>query len=1141
MLSGKTRATCHLLAAFLTFLLAPPTQAYDASLIHQREIKSASELDYPPFAVVKKDGSADGFSVELLKAVIREAGLTIHFRVGPWNEIKQDLAQGRLDVLPLVSYSQEREAVFDFTAPYLQMHGTIFVRKGEKSIRRKPDLKDKEVLVMRGDTAHEYAVAEKLTHKLILTDSFAKAMELLSSGKHDAVVVQQLVGLQLIKQLNISNVVDVNTLLDKSLKPKGRPLSGFEQKFCFAVKEENKVLLAHLNEGLAIVNANGTYDKLYDKWFGPIFPPPPIPLVLILKYALFIIGPALLFMSLVGILYLRRKVERKTATLAEELKQRRRADSRRQALIEISRRFLKKDPAIDPYPEVAEILRSRMEYPSTSVELYDEDNGEMIFVGSAGISVPDMKHLRVPVTQTISGMVATTGQAIIELNASRHKSYRYKMLQDLKTETFVCVPLKGERRILGTLALGDTVKRVSVEKDMEALEIIANQIALEMERRQTEEKLVHNEYLLEESQKIANVGSYSLDINTNQVDWSIQNYRMFGYEPGEVKPSFDIVLSHVHPDDRDKFIRSNRNSIEKGLDYDETYRIIRNDGTERIVHSKAKMAFDASGKPYRSYGALQDITEHKQAEEALTESEKALSIKNEISNIFLTVPDDEMYGDVLNVVLKAVESPYGTFAYIDHNGARVVPSMTGDIWEECKIPGKGIYFPRDTWEGTLWGKCLMEKKSVASNGPFTFPDGHMHIARALATPILHKGKSIGNFMVGDKPSDYSKDDIHRLEAIANYVAPMLHARLMKERYEIDRQKAEETIQRVQEFYKSVLEGIIDGVWVSDKDDVISYANRGMGVIAGVSPDQIVGSRLFEDFSEDLLKYFSPLYQKARETLQTLSYDSIPVVTPAGRQSYQSGWLIPKIEEGKFDGMIVTVEDVTEKKQIERRLRKSLQEKEVLIKEIHHRVKNNLQVVGTLLRLQSETVGEKRYADLFKTSSDRIRSIALVHEMLYQSKDYAAVNLKRYLEMLSSSLLRSHDIDYNRIRLDLDSLDIEISMTTAIPCGLIANELITNALEHAFPNGEKGRIILKLGLTGVDEIELIISDNGIGVPDDIDLMTTRSMGLYLVRILAQDQLHGSIEMDRTKGTRFTIRFSPDKTAKKGQSAWQKKPF
>ncbi len=186
-----------------------------------------------------------------------------------------------------------------------------------------------------------------------------------------------------------------------------------------------------------------------------------------------------------------------------------------------------------------------------------------------------------------------------------------------------------------------------------------------------------------------------------------------------------------------------------------------------------------------------DITGKKRAEDVLRESERQLSIRNRIADIFLTTPDDQMYGEVLQVVLEAMESPYGTFAYIDENGDRLVPSMTRDIWDECKIPDKGIFFPRDTWGNALWARALREKKSFSSNGPFNIPDGHMPIRTALATPIIHKGESIGNLMVGDKPTDYSKKDIDLLEAIADRIAPILHVRLLNERHETEHKRAEE--------------------------------------------------------------------------------------------------------------------------------------------------------------------------------------------------------------------------------------------------------------------------------------------------------------------------------------------------------------
>ncbi len=314
-----------LIAVLIFVFMAIPSQSKGntRSKFIPHTIKSASELDYPPFSIVRNDGTADGFSVELLKAVVHAVGHDISFDVAPWNEIKQDLINGHIDVLPLASYSAKREKVLDFTAPYLRMYGTIFVRRGEKVIRGEIDLKGKEVLVMRGDTAHEYAISKNLSDKLILTDSFEQAMILLSHGKHDAVIIQQLVGFQLIKKLKISNIVDVGSFMESSLKPVSKPLSGFEQKFCIAVQEGNKELLSLLNEGLTLVISSGQYVELYNKWFGPVLPQPIISVAGMVKYLLIVLLPILLVIGIVGIWYLKHQVAQKTKSLRSEIKERR--------------------------------------------------------------------------------------------------------------------------------------------------------------------------------------------------------------------------------------------------------------------------------------------------------------------------------------------------------------------------------------------------------------------------------------------------------------------------------------------------------------------------------------------------------------------------------------------------------------------------------------------------------------------------------------------------------------------------------------------------------------------------------------------------------------------------------------------------
>ena len=315
-------------AIFLLFFFAGThftVWAEDRSFLPGSVVRSASELDYPPLAQIRQDGSAAGFSVDLLKAVAREMGLQLDISVGPWHKIKQDLAEGKLDVLPMVSYSSQRDTLYDFTIPYLRLYGTIFVREGERTIQSEADLKGKQIITMRGDTAHEYALRMGLSDNLILTDSFEQAVKLLSSGKHDAVMVQQLIGLELLKKLHITNVVDINPYRISDIKPSGAPLSQFEQKFCIAVREGDRQLLSRLNEGLSIVMTNGTYEQLFHKWMDPILPHQKLSVKLAARQLAVIIAPILFILIATALYFSRREVNRKTRSLRKEIEDRTRA------------------------------------------------------------------------------------------------------------------------------------------------------------------------------------------------------------------------------------------------------------------------------------------------------------------------------------------------------------------------------------------------------------------------------------------------------------------------------------------------------------------------------------------------------------------------------------------------------------------------------------------------------------------------------------------------------------------------------------------------------------------------------------------------------------------------------------------------
>ena len=226
----------------------------------------------------------------------------------------------------------------------------------------------------------------------------------------------------------------------------------------------------------------------------------------------------------------------------------------------------------------------------------------------------------------------------------------------------------------------------------------------------------------------------------------------------------------------------------------------------------------------------------------------------------------------------------------------------------------------------------------------------------------------------------------------------------------------------------------------------------------------------------------------------------------------------RVLAGSEDEALVMVRDITERKHEEEARQKSL-----LLKEIHHRVKNNLQVISGLLYLQARRTDDKRVMEMLNESNNRVKSVALIHQRLYQSRDKVSVNLSEYVRDLTAVLLHSRDRDAALVKLDLDlESNLAIGLDSAVPCGLIVNELVSNSLKHAFPEGRQGEIFISLHSDDTDNLTIVVGDNGIGLPEGVDFRKTETLGLQLVVTLV-DQLGGSVEVEARGGTRYTIRF------------------
>ena len=228
-----------------------------------------------------------------------------------------------------------------------------------------------------------------------------------------------------------------------------------------------------------------------------------------------------------------------------------------------------------------------------------------------------------------------------------------------------------------------------------------------------------------------------------------------------------------------------------------------------------------------------------------------------------------------------------------------------------------------------------------------------------------------------------------------------------------------------------------------------------------------------------------------------------------------------IQEDKIIGLRGILVDISELKDAENKIKASLKDKEVLLREIHHRVKNNMQIISSLLNLQIDYLNDEDAVDVLKESQNRVKSMAMIHEKLYLSTDLTKINFVDYIQSLISNLFYSYNVKEDHIKPILKIEDVNLNIETAIPCGLIITELISNCLKYAFPNQMKGKIIISLKQVE-DKFELIISDNGIGLPENININKIKTLGILLVKSLTE-QIDGKISIQRKNGTQFKITF------------------
>ncbi|MBI2438434.1 MAG: PAS domain S-box protein, partial [Lentisphaerae bacterium] len=587
-----------------------------------------------------------------------------------------------------------------------------------------------------------------------------------------------------------------------------------------------------------------------------------------------------------------------------------------------------------------------------------------------------------------------------------------------------------------------------------------------------------------------------------------------GYTSAEYEADPNLWFNMVYPLDR-KLVLDQAERLLKGETIQPLeHRIIHKNGLIRWIRNTPVPHRDGAGRLVAYDGLVSDITERKLAELQIKEHARKLEIVNKVIMAVNRATDlTTLLDDVLEATLDLMPFKGAGIYIVDAQGAMAELVSFQGFPADYVRAFRRISLKDPQYQG------LFERfqETFASDSTREAPElARKWNIRAIARiPLTARDLVIGALiLVHDAPHMSTDEEKELLLAIGRQIGTA-----------IDKMRSELALRESEDRYRTISEQSLVGIHMI-KDGKLVFVNDGWTSITGYTREEIKAWG-FEGFAQIVEPADRDFFlEQVRKKQLGLTDGIVPVHDYRFRsKTGEVKWVLLHSRSVQFaDGRAVVgvIIDITDRKLAEQALQAANRDKEALLKEIHHRVKNNLQVISSLLKLQLGHVQDAQAAAVIRDCQNRIKTIAIVHEQLYQSPNLAAVDIGNYLQSLIRHLFRVFLVDTVSVTFDVAVDNVVLPIDQAIPCSLIINELVSNALKYAFPDNQPGLIRIALAPAGDALVRLEVGDNGAGLPPEVDFRNTTTLGLQLVMTFVE-QLGGAIELRAGPGTVFVITF------------------